>query len=566
MMRKQVALLLTLALCVCLLAGCGGGAEPAPAANPEESAATVPAETPTETGEAADSSAYDNARPDVSGNSSQVEKAVPVLDGGLFSLHIDDYSDQWALVSDADLGMDYYVLRAVPYVSRPTAPSKQVISLFVPAAYMNEDGSLNPDGEVNGYTAETAPIFFPNNIGGYMESDPVNVKANNIAGKALQQGCVVASPGTRGRNSTTSESSLDGRAPEGIVDLKAAVRFLKANDAILAGDSEKIISDGTSAGGAMSILLAVSGDLDYYESYLKGIGAAEGSDTIFAAFVFCPITDLENADMAYEWYFGSLEEAYGGKSSPKGAVDPAISTALSAQYDAYVADLELSDEDGSALLIDDGSYRQYLVGLMNQALNEYLQENCPTPDEVAAYISEAEKDGHWIDYDAENNTASVTSLEDMLCFATKRMKNAPAFDFMDVVGGQFSGENDEFGVDDGTALHFSPSVKEALEAAGYADLAALFAEDLADPELQERVYYMNPMNFLGNALGGDARHFYIRVGNEDSDAAPVVSMNIALRLMNLNEGTVNYKIEWEKSHRGDYSEDEMFAWLHSICR
>jgi len=47
-----------------------------------------------------------------------------------------------------------------------------------------------------------------------------------------------------------TDSLWDAVSP--IVDLKAAVRYLKANDKTMAGDARKIISNGTSAGGALS--------------------------------------------------------------------------------------------------------------------------------------------------------------------------------------------------------------------------------------------------------------------------------------------------------------------------
>ena len=50
---------------------------------------------------------------------------------------------------------------------------------------------------------------------------------------ALSKGYVVASPGARGR------TELTGKAPAAIVDLKAAVRYLKANDKVMPGDAEK---------------------------------------------------------------------------------------------------------------------------------------------------------------------------------------------------------------------------------------------------------------------------------------------------------------------------------------
>ena len=72
-------------------------------------------------------------------------------------------------------------------------------------------------------------------------------KTNTIV-EALAHGYIVASPGARGR------TIGNGKAPSAIVDLKAAVRYLKYNDKRMPGDANKIISNWTSAGGALSTL------------------------------------------------------------------------------------------------------------------------------------------------------------------------------------------------------------------------------------------------------------------------------------------------------------------------
>ena len=90
------------------------------------------------------------------------------------------------------------------------------------------------------------------------------------------------------------------------MDLKAAVRYLRSNTGRIPGDPDKIVSDGTSAGGAVSTLLGASGDSPIYDKYLNELGAADASDAILAVAAYCPITDLENADKAYEFVFGGL--------------------------------------------------------------------------------------------------------------------------------------------------------------------------------------------------------------------------------------------------------------------
>ena len=196
----------------------------------------------------------------------------------------------------------------VVYVRNPVDTRYEIINIYVPEAYYN-------GGEIDGFTAETAPIFLPNQIGGYMPAEPGKPalegkrgepedgqKSPNAALTALSKGYVVASPGARGRTEST------GKAPAAIVDLKAAVRYLKANDKAMPGDAEKIISNGTSAGGAMSALLGATADQKDYENHLKALGAAEGSDKVFAVSAYCPITDLGHADMAYEWQFNGIND------------------------------------------------------------------------------------------------------------------------------------------------------------------------------------------------------------------------------------------------------------------
>ena len=119
---------------------------------------------------------------------------------------------------------------------------------------------------------------------------------------ALSKGYVVVSPGARGR------TQKQGKAPAAIVDLKVAVRYLRFNDARMPGDAEKIISNGTSAGGALSVLLGASGNSADYEPYLKALGAADARDDIFAVSAYCPISILERADAAYEWQFNGVND------------------------------------------------------------------------------------------------------------------------------------------------------------------------------------------------------------------------------------------------------------------
>ena len=50
-------------------------------------------------------------------------------------------------------------------VQKPVDTAYEQLNVYIPEAYFN-------GGTINGYTAATAPIFFPNQVGGYMPGKP----------------------------------------------------------------------------------------------------------------------------------------------------------------------------------------------------------------------------------------------------------------------------------------------------------------------------------------------------------------------------------------------------------
>ncbi|MER8157229.1 hypothetical protein [Streptomyces sp. NPDC094472] len=156
----------------------------------------------------------------------------------------------------------------------------------------------------------------------------------------LASGYVVVEPGARGRDLVTPDGRYYGVVPAAIVDLKAAARYLHHNKGRVPGNTDRIVSSGTSAGGALSALLGTSGDSPLYDAPLRELGAADASDAIFAGGGWCPIADLEHADMAYEWMLG------GSALSTGEVVDQTVSKQVSAAFLDYQASLRLRGEAG----------------------------------------------------------------------------------------------------------------------------------------------------------------------------------------------------------------------------
>lgn len=214
----------------------------------------------------------------------------------------------------------YRAYENIVYVKNPVDTNYEIMNVYVPEEYFHGKS-------IGSYTADTAPIFFPNNVGGYMPATPATTESGKGMGMgaggpggdmnlspdnesatdtvanagtdkeespsaiavALSKGYVVASPGARGRTTQDENGTYTGKAPSAIVDLKAAVRYLRYNDEIMPGDAEKIISNGTSAGGALSTLLGATGKNAEYDPYLKAIGAADERDDVFAVSAIHPL-------------------------------------------------------------------------------------------------------------------------------------------------------------------------------------------------------------------------------------------------------------------------------------
>ena len=227
----------------------------------------------------------------------------------------------------------------------------QRLNLYAPECYFQGD-------TLNGYTAKSAPIFMPNLVGGYMPGRPgkpelhENGHSNTILA-ALRHGYVVACPGIRGRTSQV------GKAPALIADLKAVVRYLRHHRDLIPGNTERIITSGTSAGGALSALAGASGNQPAYQPYLAAIGAADERDDIFAANCYCPIVNLENADPAYEWQF--CDETYYRSWSGEGHLDQQqqlLACQLKPLFPAYLNSLGLTDENGQPQMAEYTAWRE----------------------------------------------------------------------------------------------------------------------------------------------------------------------------------------------------------------
>ena len=291
----------------------------------------------------------------------------------------------------------YYQI-GVEYATKIETKDYETLGIYVPGEYFdcskNSDDTykceINKKGTKSDYNYETAPIIFPVDTPGYSaQKSPTEYNYNSIK-DYIEAGYVYVIAGMRGRSSMmgTSDSaeSYSGGAPYGLTDLKAAVRYIRYNDDVLTGNTDRIFSYGMSGGGAQSALLGATGDSELYTPYLKSIGAAmkdkKGntiSDAIAGSMDWCPITSLDIADEAYEWNMGQYFDT-DSRSNDKFTSE--LSDDLAIEFAKFINKLELKDEDGNVLKLEEssdgiynnGTYYEYIKKEIETSLNNFLSD------------------------------------------------------------------------------------------------------------------------------------------------------------------------------------------------
>ena len=275
----------------------------------------------------------------------------------------------WQYSADDDV---YYQI-GISYCETPADPAYETLAIFVPGTYMtateNGDGmytcEINPDAAVGAYTAETAPIVMPINTPGYSAMAALTSYASFTS--YTDEGFVYVHAGCRGR---------DAGAPAGVTDLKAAVRYLRYTDDVIPGNAERIFTFGMSGGGAQSALMGSTGDSALYDAYLEEIGAVTGvSDAVLGSMCWCPITNLDTADEAYEWMMGVTRSGLTEEEQH-------ISDQLAEAFAAYINSAGIKDPDGLVLTLSEsadgiyqaGSYYDYMKTVIEESLNHFLSD------------------------------------------------------------------------------------------------------------------------------------------------------------------------------------------------
>ncbi len=424
-------------------------------------------------------------------------------------------------------------------------------------------------------------------------------------GMILSKGYVLVSYGCRGRNDKPGEDGLYlGHSPATVADTKAVIRYLRQNNDLLpAGDLDRIIITGTSGGGALSTLIAASGDSTDFFPFLYEIGAAgiekDGeaysstlSDAVFGVIAYCPITDLPNADAAYEWTYADTRLALqdidfnkepDGKSlvlykADDATVNEEVSAFLSELYVDYVDKLGLKLDDGTPLT--SANLKDAIIGLMEQEIEESVQEI--GTEQMTADIDEASKNEKdeagakdWLVLNKDGSFSYDFVKHLNWVAANNKLKVVCAFSNK---GLPWAATNEDtlFGT---TAYGYSAFEAYSWDhdsvegnGCGKDDTGLTWDEFMATEEgaflkLQMRmtntIEYLN--DYEGEDAGTKAPFWYVRYGMNDRDSSFAVETILRYSIANNPDiQDMSFEFTWLKPHSGDYDVTEAYAWLDSV--
>ncbi|MEU7051775.1 subtype B tannase [Streptomyces eurythermus] len=452
--------------------------------------------------------------------------------------------------------------------------------------------SMNVFVPESAFGDQRAPIYFAVNNSGWMASyirasvtagTSYNSATSNV-GAALKAGYVFVDVANRSRGLVGADGSFPGKAPAAVADAKAAVRYLRLNDTAMPGSAERIVVNGTSGGGALASVLGASGNSGEYTPYLAAIGAAGIDaearstlrDDVFAVNAYCPITDLGNADTAYEWLYNVLDTRNTTEQNPT----PQAAAEIAARFAAYEKSLGLRNPDGSRLTATTmlNAVKKEVIRSAETYLKADPARTIPplggtfeitTGGTAKSYVND------WIDVDTATRTVRSVDMARYLAFvaAQAALKTTPAFDAAGVDGNTTSRtETNLFGPPTATYMNYTEfgwnHNDVPGDGSGPDDTGLTWKQYTAQKSttVDDQVHLINPMDFIGT--GADtAPNWYVRHGTRDRDTAFTVSVNLDRALAGDREvEDLDYRLAWNQPHAGNYDVPEAMAWIAGVVQ
>ncbi|WP_406436921.1 hypothetical protein OHB00_22465 [Streptomyces sp. NBC_00631] len=509
-----------------------------------------------------------------------------------------DYTTITVTVDGEPMNVRWY--KEICYVAHPVAAAAQQPGLGGGATTTISNTacgyqSMNVFVPESAFDNQRAPIYFAVNNGGWWASyikasvtsgASYDSSTSNV-GAALKAGYVFADIANRSRGLVGADGSSPGKAPSAVVDAKAAVRYLRLNDATMPGSAERIVVNGTSGGGALSSILGASGNSPAYDPYLAEIGAAgidsKGRSTlrddVFAVNAYCPITDLGDADVAYEWLYNILgtRDETGENASADAAAE------IAAKFPAYEKSLGLRNPDGTRLTAATmlKTIKQEVIRSAETYMKADSAHTIPALGGTFDITSGFPGGGtttksyvnDWIDVDNATDKVISLDMDKYLAFVATQatLKTTPAFDAVGVFGNTTSGtETNLFGPSTQKYMNYTEYSWDhndvAGDGSGLDDTGLTWDQYLkkSTTTVDDQLRLINPMDFVGTNAD-TAPNWYVRNGTRDRDTSFIISINLDRALAaDKDVKDVDYQMAWNQPHAGNYDVPEAMAWIAKV--
>ncbi|MDC5467827.1 hypothetical protein NRA45_01090 [Acinetobacter baumannii] len=485
-----------------------------------------------------------------------------------------------------------YVAKPVKMASTQATLGGGTTTISDPYAYQTLIISI-PEGKEND---QKTAMYLQFNNGGWWAS-PVKTNINEGAnlvstndtdnyGAALKAGYIVVDVGTRGRGIRSYDGTWAGKAPAVIVDAKAAIRYLSLNDTLLPGSAEKIIITGTSGGGGLISTVAASGNSPDYLSYLAEIGAAgvHGSgtsltstvkDNVFAVVAYCPINNLANADLGYEWQYNASrnDSNTGTLNGVSYSAGPQLTASkeIAEKFPMYLQTLNLKLPNGQQLTAE--NMPDQIKEQIKFEIERQLAKGTPVPNFGENFVSsKATLVNDWLKHDGSKVTEIDYQKFLNYVAANQALKTVVAFDAVGVNGNTaISGETNLFGDSQNEYNNFTQwswdHNSKTADGSGQDDTGLSWENYLNSNSstanlLKDQLKMVNPIAYL-NTTTDTAPYWYIRHGMLDRDTS--FAMQMILYYAVTNDPKVkdtNFKLPYLTGHAGNYDVQEAFKWIN----
>ncbi|MBQ8482082.1 MAG: hypothetical protein IJ532_06065 [Alphaproteobacteria bacterium] len=486
-----------------------------------------------------------------------------------------------------------YYQTGIVYAKTPRNLKYQKLALFVPQEYMscqkNSAGLFscekNLSGRVNWYKESIAPIFFEISSPDFSATSALTEYKDYS--RYTKLGMIYAHIGFRG---------IESGAPAGIADIKAAIKYLRRNEARLPGNVNSVYVLGIREGGLLAAVLGASGNDRAYMPYLQEMGAVNGiDDNIQGVMLINPMSGLDTANEALEWLLGDDRKNMTDEQKK-------ISDAMAKEYANYVNKAGFMDRNGSALTLQyskkgiyqEGTYSDYIKNVIAKSLQNFVDKHSfpyaipksweISEDEAIAedniklsgtaqskekFLGSLNSKKKWV-LDLGMNGLGVSSIKDFNRIFKRKVPPLASSDGID----KEKSENLLFGMGNGDKRHFDFYTARVMKnsAEGKDFSSDLYKQDKMGYITLKRANLYNPLYYLLSSYEGYntstvAPYWYIRSGLFQNSDILTSSINLSIALTAYPRvKDVDYRVIWgmgEVDKITDKDFPQIFEWISS---